>query len=662
MSDFTATPDAEDWAELPSNWQNHPEVQRFFGDLEALKEQTAAFKAELDAIRPALAKAKQDKDAFEQSIAEQLAAHRAKVREMQQMEQNVASLLVKTQQSEDALRGNFVMLLAGLEAHAELEATQAEWEMILADQDWLWVKSIFEYQKTGCEFIASGLRRGIFGVALLDQMGLGKTLQATAAINLIQYTEDYEEIIAPRIPRMPQPTNGNYPACWYSVLWVCPNSIKSSTMREIAKWSSDLKVVKLEGNAAERDALVRMAHDQGLVLVVSYEQLRQRNDMDLTPALFEFDWPLVVMDEAHRFKNETSGTFMNVERVCNNAGYVIPMTGTPVPNRPIEMWSILHMLTLKGKYEGKFADSSRFETDYLGWASTPTNARFLPGAYDRLIDNVKDMVLRRRKDEVLLDLPDKIREVRFVELTGQQRDCYEQMRTEFFIWLDEQKSDFVSGQNMLAQMTYLRQIALLPAGVTLKGNPDQGTVDRHLDIWESAKIDDAIGIIEDLLESDEKVLVFSNFNAPLKYLLQRVEDLRYTTDIDPRGRREIETGLIIGGVDERKRDVIAARFADPEDSLMVVAGNIAAMGVGLNLQGACSHAIFLDLFWNPGVNEQAEDRIHRQGQRSNVTIHIIQAENTIDGFIAKKIEDKAMMIEGMIERDELRQALQDGLI
>jgi SNF2 family DNA or RNA helicase len=352
---------------------------------------------------------------------------------------------------------------------------------------------------------------------------------------------------------------------------------------------------------------------------------------------------------------------MNVERVCKNAGYLIPMTGTPVPNRPIEMWSILHMLTLKGKYEGKFAESHRFENEYLGWASTPTNAKFMPGAYDRLIDNVKDMVLRRRKDEVLLDLPDKIREVRFVELQGAQRDAYEQMRNEFFIWLDEQKTDYVGTQNMLAQMTYLRQIALLPAGVTLKGQ--NGEEDRHLDIWESAKIDDAIGIIEDLLEADEKVLVFSNFNAPLKYLLQRVHDLRATTDVaGAHSRQEIETGLIIGGVDEKKRDVIAARFADPSDPMMVVAGNIAAMGVGLNLQGACSHAIFLDLFWNPGVNEQAEDRIHRQGQRSNVTIHIIQAENTIDGFIAKKIEDKAMMIEGMIERDELRQALKDGLI
>lgn len=659
MSDFSMTPDAQDWAELPSNWMEHPEVKRFFGDLEALKEQTQQFKDQLDELRPALNRARQEKDDFERSIAEQLAAHRAKVRELQSMEQSVSGLLVKAQQSENALRSNFTMLLAGLQAHADLEAAQAEWEMILADQDWLWVKSIFEYQKTGCEFIASGLRRGIFGVALLDQMGLGKTLQATAAINLIQYTEDYEDILAPRIPRMPEPVNGSYPACWYSVLWVCPNSIKSSTMREIAKWSSDLKVVKLEGNAAERDALVRMAHDQGLVLVVSYEQLRQRNDQDLTPALFEYDWPLVVMDEAHRFKNETSGTFMNVERVCKNAGYIIPMTGTPVPNRPIEMWSILHMLTLKGKYEGKFADSSRFETEYLGWASSPTNARFMPGAYDRLIDNVKDMVLRRRKDEVLLDLPDKIREVRFVELQGRQRDAYEQMRNEFFIWLDDQKSDYVSTTNMLAQMTYLRQIALLPAGVTIKGS--DGEDDRHLDIWESAKIDDAIGIIEDLLESNEKVLVFSNFNAPLRYLLERVHDLRATTDVSG-NRTEIETGLIVGGVDERKRDVISARFADPADPLMVVAGNISAMGVGLNLQGACSHAIFLDLFWNPGVNEQAEDRIHRQGQRSNVTIHIIQAENTIDGFIAKKIEDKAMMIEGMIERDELRRALHEGLI
>jgi SNF2 family DNA or RNA helicase len=86
------------------------------------------------------------------------------------------------------------------------------------------------------------------------------------------------------------------------------------------------------------------------------------------------------------------------------------------------------------------------------------------------------------------------------------------------------------------------------------------------------------------------------------------------------------------------------------------------MGIGLNLQGACSNAIFLDLGWNPGVNEQAEDRLHRQGQKNAVTIHIIQAEDTVDAFIAMKLEEKAAMIEGVMERSELRKAIQDGLI
>jgi SNF2 family DNA or RNA helicase len=124
----------------------------------------------------------------------------------------------------------------------------------------------------------------------------------------------------------------------------------------------------------------------------------------------------------------------------------------------------------------------------------------------------------------------------------------------------------------------------------------------------------------------------------------------------------VRCGKIIGGVNDRTRNEYVLEFNRPDSPLRVMVGNIRAMGTGLNLQDACSHAIFLDLDWSPGSNEQAEDRLHRQGQENNVTIHIIQAEDTVDGFIALKLEQKQGLIEGIIERDELRRALQEGLI
>lgn len=652
--------------ELPVEWMSHPAIIELTQKLAELTREMESFKTQRQDIVQALKVARADKEDFLASIQKELRKYETQIHKLDAAERDINHNLAKMEHTAGVLRGEVTSTINGLSAHAELAEAREAWQEILDDQDWLWVKSIFDFQKVGAEFITMGFERDLFGVLLADQMGLGKTLQATAAINLIQYSQRFEEIVGPRCPRLPSPVENpftgelDHPASWYSVLWVCPNSIKASTMREIAKWSSDLKVMKLEGNPAERDTLVRMAYEQGLVLVVSYEQLRQRKDEDLTPALFEYDWPLVIMDEAHKFKNETSSTFMNVERICKNAGYILPMTGTPIMNRPGEFWSSLHMLTLKGRYEGKFDQYWKFENDYLSIWGSSGQGKFMPGAYDRLIDNVKDMVLRRRKDEVLQDLPDKIREARFVELTGEQRELYEQMRTKFFVWLDEQKSSSVTTSNILAQLTYLRQIALLPAGVKIK-DPDTEE-EQHLDCWESAKIDEAMALIEDLLEAGEKVLVFSNFNEPLKRVRQLIHEGEFTWQTEDGEERPVDCDLIIGGVHESKRDIISHEFTTPESDMRVVCGNIAAMGVGLNLQGACSHAIFLDLFWNPGTNEQAEDRLHRQGQKNNVTIHIIQAQDTVDAFIAQKLEDKAAMIEGVIERDELREALKNGLI
>lgn len=647
-----------DSPELPAEWMNHPLVQELIQRLQGLEQQIETFKVQKTELSDQLKIVTQNRKDFEASVAEQLRAFQAQQRELSQMERKIDQEMYAAQNLAGAVKNEVGDLIAGLSAHAELAVAKEAWDAILADQDWLWIKSIFEYQKVGAEFITSGLTRGTFGTLLADQMGLGKTLQVTAAINLMQYTDDFEEIIGPRCPTLPPPVGGQYDPSWYSVLYIVPNALKASTMREIAKWSSDLNVIKLEGNAEERNNIVRLAHKQGLVLVCSYEQLRSRNDKDLTPAIFEFDWPIVVMDEAHKFKSHTSSTFNAIERICKRAGYLVPMTGTPIMNRPAEMWSMLHMLTLKGKYEGKFDLLWKFESEYLNtWGGS---THFQQDGYDRLVKSVADMVLRRRKDEVLLDLPDKIREVRFVEMTGKQLELYDELRDKLFIWLDETKEDFVSTQSILAQLTRLRQIAVLPAGVKIS-DPD-GNNEKHLDCWESAKIDEAMNIIEEMMEANEKVLVFSNFNEPLKYLQRLIREKGWTWTNDGGDECPFDAELIIGGVHETKRDTIAADFNNSQSNTRVVLGNTAAMGVGLNLQGACSHAVFLDLFWNPGVNEQAEDRLHRQGQKNSVTIHIIQAEDSVDAFIADKLEKKAAMIEGVIERDELRAALKSGLI
>jgi SNF2 family DNA or RNA helicase len=626
---------------------DHPVVKDLMAQISALiakQDQVESAIKDFDSTKKVLSSKRQ---ALMDSIRDQVAEINKEIWDIDAAKAEAEKTLREARMLKESLHDSINEQAQLLVAEGRLEESRQRWQDIMDEHDWLWVESVRPYQTKAIEFVASGVERDLGGVAIFDQMGLGKTLEAIAAIDLIQHNKaEYVAMLEARMPgfNVDSPSAG-------AVLWVCPNSIKTSTARELAKWS-DRKVVIVDGPVGLRDALVDMAYGVGMLVICSYEQLRDRKGEPVTKALVKNHWPLVVMDEAHRYKNTASSTFKNIKTVVENSGFIIPMTGTPILNRPDELYAILHMLTIKGKNMGEFAKYSYFANNYLNWNGSAN--------VERLMKSIGDKVIRRTKQEVLKDLPDKLREVRFVELDTEQRELYDMMRDKLYVWLDEQKSDAISVSNFLAQISYLRQIALLPAGVKLKGNndPDKGeiTQDKFLECTQSAKLDECMALVEELLEADEKVLVFANFNHVLHELQKRVAAWAEANE------RDDDCRLIIGGVDQKTRANFQDRLNNPDDNLRVLGLNIRAGGLGMNLQGACSHAIFMDLDWSPGSNEQAEDRLHRSGQTKDVMIHIIQAEETVDAFIAQKLETKSAMIEGTIERDELRAALDAGLI
>ena len=635
---------------------DHPVVKELQAQLAEVLQQISDFEAKATTAAERLLAAKSDKQDFLKSIEQQLAAYDQAINEAAAQKRLVDESLKKCADLKIKALSDIDHQVDVLKAQADLAVAQEQWDAVIAEHNWLWADKAWEFQKVGIQFIASALNRDLGGVALLDQMGLGKTLQARGALDLLQSHPDFIETVEARMPGF----DVSKPAV-RSVLWVCPSAIKVSTQRELSKWS-DAPVVVLDGDPGTRHHLVNMANEFGMTLVVGYEQLRDRNNQPVTPELLATEWPIVVMDEIHRAKNRETSTFWNMRKIVQKSAFCIPMTGTPILNRPDEFWTILHFITQKGKRMGEFAKFADFERRYLSSYYGGTG-HFQPGAFDSLINSVADMVIRRRKDEVLPDLPDKIREVRFVTMDGRQRELYDMMRDRLYIWLDEQKSSSISATNFLAQLTRLRQIALFPAGVKIIETDPQGNEKEvTLDCTESSKIDEAMLLVQELMEAGEKVLVFSNYNAPLHEIQRRIDEVGMTYPDSNGNDTRVLSAAIVGGQKPEDRASTVDRFNDSEDPCRVVVGNIKAMGVGLNMQGACSHAIFLDLDWTPGGNEQAEDRLHRGGQENNVTIHIIQAEETVDAFIAQKLEQKQGLIEGMIERDELRRALDEGLI
>jgi len=623
------------------NFYDDPRVKELLSKISELEARIQSAVPKLDQLNAHYREVKKQKEDFLESINAQLAGYDNQLRQADSERLEIERLIRDAESVKQSIHGQISETVEMLQASTRLQEAEAKWIALMDENDWVWKAAIRPFQETAARFVVNGFESDLHGVLVADQMGLGKTLEATASLDIIQTMPSYMDVIGDKCPNvntlLPE---GN------SVLWVCPNSIKETTVREIRKWSPDRKTIKLEGTPEVRNNIVKLAHQFGMVLIVAYEQLRDRKGNPVTPELFEHEWPVVVLDEAHKFKNDDSSTFARVEQLCESAGFVLPMTGTPIMNRPEELWAMLHMLSLRGKYQDKFKEKWRFQNEYCSYYGTVN--------YNNLIRDVSDMVIRRRKDEVLLDMPDKVREVRFVELGQAQRAIYDQMRDSFMIWLDEQKSDFISATSILAQLTRLRQLALYPAGVKIMdvdGNTHQVTC------TEGAKLDEAMDVLTELLDNEEKCLVFSNYNEPLKVLGERIKAAYPGVEVD----------YIIGGQNDMRRAETQAKFNDPHSKLRVVLGNIAAMGLGLNLQESCSNAIFLDLGWNPGVNEQAEDRLHRQGQKNAVTIHIIQAEDTVDGFIALKLEEKQNMIDGIVEagefrKDELKKALNEGLI
>lgn len=626
-----------------------PDVTQLYDQIQLVLNKINAFGNDAVELSKNVNDLKNKKKSYIDEVNKIITSMESDIHEVEKRKKEIDNSIKEAQYEKDKLLADLDHLEEAKKANQLLQEARDRWRKIIAEHDWLWAKSAREYQQVGIEFIASALDRGLFGIALLDEMGLGKTLQARGAVDLMQNHPRFEGLLSDRLNTWSKDTS------WTSsILWVCPDSIKESTKKELAKWS-DAPVVVLEGDSIMRKHLVNMTHQAGVTLVVGYKQIRDRSGEPVTPELFDHEWPIVVADEIQEARNESSSTFKNVRDLVNRAAFFVPMSGTPVENKPVEFWVTLHLLTQKGKRQGEFPTSSRFENMYL----YSDSQQFQHGAFERLMKSVSDMALRRTKKEVEIELPDKTRSIRFVKLTGRQRELYDQMRDRLIVWLDEQKSEAVSATNFLAQLTRLRQINLIPSGVKVK---DADGIEHILDCDESAKLDDAMGQLRLMTESDEKCIVAANFNHAL-YHTQKLVAQENLTWTDKKGRtRVVETAAITGDISGAKRSIIQDRFNDPDDDLRIVVGNIQAMGLGLNLQGACSQMIFLDLYWNPSRNLQTEDRLHRMGQKNSVNIQIIQAEETVDAFIAEIIEKKAGTFEAMFERDVLRNALDRGLI
>ncbi len=432
---------------------------------------------------------------------------------------------------------------------------------------------------------AEALAEGLFahqieGVAFLlgrrrsilaDDMGLGKTRQSVIAL-----TE-----AAP---------GGPY-------LVICPASVKRNWQREIAAARPGSEVSIVGPGAVPEPGYTGWA-------VINYDILGKHID-----ALLEHSWAGIVFDEAHYLKNHKSQRSRLGRQLVEAAGpdpIVHLLTGTPLTNRPRDLFPLLQ-LARHPMARSFLSFAKRYcaaEHNGYGWVTDGASN------LDELRQQLHGLMLRRIKDDVL-DLPPKVRTWLPVDVPEGTAKRESRKVLELLIESKGAQQDRRGGSNkikLLAAITVARRKIAL------------------------AKIKHTIDLVQDAVEQDEKVLVFSCFSDPVHAIQKHFGDAALT---------------LTGETPAAERQGIADAFQNDERVRVLVA-NIIAGGVGLNLTAA-RQVVFNDLDWVPANHWQAEDRAYRIGQTRTVNVSYVVAAGTIDDFVARTLETKATLVDVVVE-------------
>ena len=393
---------------------------------------------------------------------------------------------------------------------------------------------------------------------LADEMGLGKTAQVIIALRLL-----FQSGLIRR------------------ALVVCPKPLVVNWTRELKLWAADLPYEVIGGDAMARKA--QWFASRCPVKLVNYELLTRDEEM-VGDRELHFD--IVVLDEAQRIKNRDAKTARVVRSISRDRSWA--MTGTPIENRIEDLINIF-----------AFVDPERVPPD--------TPAKLLP-------DLTGDAILRRVKEDVMTDMPPKVIQDVYLDLSPAQRASYDLAEKEGIIHLNE-LGDTISVQHVFELVLRLKQIC----------NFDPRT-------GESAKLEQLSADMDEVAENGRKAIIFSQWVEPLETMAQALAafgPLQYH-----------------GKIPQRDRQPILDRFkADKSKHVLLMSYGTGS--VGLNLQFT-NYVFLFDRWWNPAIEDQAINRAHRIGQKETVFVKRFICQNTIEGRIAEVLEKKRQLFEELI--------------
>ena len=426
------------------------------------------------------------------------------------------------------------------------------------------------YQKTGVAWLHF-LRDNQFGGILADEMGLGKTLQALALLRSVSRTG---------------------PA-----LVICPTSLVFNWIAEANKFTPELRTLAIAG--PDRQTLFDQLPARDLV-VTSYALVRR--DWEKYRDI-EFD--TVVLDEAQHIKNRQSQNAQAVKAI--HSGHRLVLTGTPLENSVLDLWSIFDFLM-----PGYLGSAQDFRERY----EIPITREKNPEAQARLARRLKPFLLRRLKRDVAKELPEKIEQVAYCDLTDDQRTVYRQLfeATRKEVLETAGPQGFARNRLMVFKaLLRLRQVCCDLRLLNLEHTETAAT---------SGKLDLFSELLDEVIDGEHRVLVFSQFVS----MLSLIRDKLTAEGIEH---------CYLDGATTNRSEVVERFQQNPAIAVFLI--SLKAGGVGLNLTGADT-VIHFDPWWNPAVEDQATDRAHRIGQRRVVTSYKLIARDTV--------EEKILLLQG----------------
>ena len=450
------------------------------------------------------------------------------------------------------------------------------------------------YQKEGFNFLCHLTEMKLGGI-LADDMGLGKTLQTLAWLAWLHER------------------NGRHhkPA-----LVICPASVLHNWRRESERFTPHLKVLVLESGAARHN--LRKQIPQYDLIVTNYALLRR--DLE---ALQKFSFCAVILDEAQFIKNPSAQVTVSVKQL--KATQRLALTGTPLENRLLDLWSITDFIQ-----PGYLGSQDHFTQTYepKGEGDAGLSAQRI--ARRRLSAKLRPLMLRRLKRQVAKDLPDRIEMRRDCELGEEQRKLYlaelRRSRDQVMQAVAE-KGLNKSKIHVLAALTRLRQICCHPQ---LVGSDSM-----------SGKTDTLFELLDPLLSEGQKVLIFSQFVQMLKILEGECR------------QKQIPTHVLTG--ETKERQAVVQAFQNDNNAAVFLL-SLRAAGTGLNLTTA-SYVVLYDPWWNPAVEAQAIDRSHRIGQTRTVNAYRLIAPGTVEEKIWELQQRKAQTIADVLGEEGFARSL-----